>query len=442
MVRILGNATTGNVYSELPPVDLPRDTSTIRAAHKPWCVDCKRTGRELDTDQRCPQCARAAITRAEAAARRAAAEKEQRAAAKTAPTPATAAAATTTKPQRKPARPTPSPTSATAPSGPRKLPTEGKQGKPTTRSSAPRATSTSDVPDRGRTPGRAPGAGSSTTQGKNPPAAQETRPVVAGGPSKPVENRQPPPATPTARPTASQILDAQVDHAGQLLRSTASHPHPAVAAARTAVVAALEALHLLAELTPAAPVTPPVDAAAPRPTPATLQRRSGPDRIVLPADQIIAAYRAGQTTGEIAATHACSAPTISRLLEEHGIPRRGAPIPRSADLVEQVRQLYVDENLTQIEVGQRLGIGHKVVQSVMTEAGIDRRPAKARQGADNAKTLKQRIAELDTTAAEIKLWAIAAGHLPAMHRGLPARALVEKFAAAHAPQLDNTAQPA
>ncbi|AJR18464.1 hypothetical protein GUY44_07010 [Pimelobacter simplex] len=419
MVQVLGNATTGGNYTDMPPVDLPRDTSTIRAAHQPWCADCKRKGRELDDDGRCPQCARAAITRAEGAARRAAAEEAQQAAEK-------AARATTTK------RPAPTPAPAPTKPATTELPTEGKQGKPTTRSSAPRATSTSDVRS---TPGRAPGAGSSTTQGKNPPAAQETRPVVAGGPSKPVENRQPPAPS---RPTASQILDAQVDHAGQLLRSTASHPHPAVAAARAAVVAALEALHLLAELTPAAPPAPPppatpaVDAAAPRPTPATPQRRSGPERMVLPAEQIVAAYRAGQTTGEIAAAHGCSAPTIGRLLEEHGVPRRGAPVPRSADLVEQVRRLYVDENLTQIEVGQRLGIGLKVVQSVMAKADIERRPAKARQGADNARTLKQRIADLHTTAAEIKLWAIAAGHLPAMHRGLPARALVEKFAAAHA----------
>lgn len=62
---------------------------------------------------------------------------------------------------------------------PDELPTEGKRGQPTTRSSAPRATSTSDAD---RAPGRAPGAGPSTHREKNPPAARETRPDAAGGP--------------------------------------------------------------------------------------------------------------------------------------------------------------------------------------------------------------------------------------------------------------------
>jgi hypothetical protein len=58
------------------------------------------------------------------------------------------------------------------------LPEAVNQGEPTTRSSAPRATSTSS------TPGRAPGAGSVTSQ-KNPPPAREMRPAADGGPSKP-----------------------------------------------------------------------------------------------------------------------------------------------------------------------------------------------------------------------------------------------------------------
>ncbi|MCW2757004.1 MAG: hypothetical protein JWO46_750 [Nocardioidaceae bacterium] len=58
------------------------------------------------------------------------------------------------------------------------LPTEGNQGQPTTRRSAPRATSTSS------TSGRAPDAGSSThRRSTTPPSARETRPVADGGPS-------------------------------------------------------------------------------------------------------------------------------------------------------------------------------------------------------------------------------------------------------------------
>jgi hypothetical protein len=60
---------------------------------------------------------------------------------------------------------------------PAELPTEGKQGQPTTRRSAPRAISTSS------TTGRAPVAGSSAHREKNPPSTRETRPAVDGGPA-------------------------------------------------------------------------------------------------------------------------------------------------------------------------------------------------------------------------------------------------------------------
>ncbi|WGX98753.1 hypothetical protein [Nocardioides sp. L-11A] len=403
MVQVLGNATTGNVYNDSPAqLDLPRDTSTTRAAHQPWCVDCKRKGRDLDDNQRCPQCARAAITRAAGEARRAA-EEQARAEAEAA---AKAAAKKT---------PAPQPASAT----PHQPPKEGKQGKPTTRSSAPRATSTSDVPDRGRTPGRAPGAGSSTHREKNPPAARETRPVAAGGPSGQVGNR--------ATPTAAQILDAQLDHARDLLRTTAAHPHPAVAAARTAVVAALEALHLLVELTPATPATK-------RPARAgrDVVPGAGGRRIDLPATDVITAYQAGQTMQQIGEHYGVSHMTVRRCLIDHNIPRRKTPVEHAPELVEQVRRLYEDEQLTQVEIAEKIGRSTKAVQNIMTAAGIDRRPAKARRGRDNAIALKDRITELGTNAAEIRRWAIAVGHLqPGAHRGLPPRSLVEKYAAAH-----------
>lgn len=57
---------------------------------------------------------------------------------------------------------------------PNEPPTEGNQGKPTTRRSAPRATQTSS------TTGRAPVAGPSTHR-ENPPSARETRPAADGG---------------------------------------------------------------------------------------------------------------------------------------------------------------------------------------------------------------------------------------------------------------------
>lgn len=408
MVQVLGQATNGGVYNDhASRVDLPRDTSNTRAAHRPWCVDCKRKGRELDADQRCPQCARAALTRAAGEARRAA-EEQARAEAQAAAKAQTAARQIATP------KTAPRPAPETAPTTHTELPTEGKQGKPTTRSSAPRATSTSS------TSGRAPDAGPSTTEGKNPPAAQETRPAAAAGPSDQVENR--------ATPTAAQILDAQIDHAAGLLRTTATHRHPAVIAARTAVVAALEALHLLVELTPTPTTTPDGPARAAR----NVVPGAGGRRIDLPSSEVVAAYRAGQTMQEIGDRYGVSHMTVRRCLVDNGVPRRGTPIEHTPELIEQVRHLYENEHLTQAEIGERLGRSTKAVQNLMTAAGIDRRAAKARRGRDNAVALKERIAALGVTAADIKAWAITAGHLPpGSHRGLPAQALIDKYAAAH-----------
>lgn len=77
MVQTLGNATGGNTYGTVT-VDLPRDTAAIRPSHKPWCTRCKRTGRDLNTDQMCEPCARAAVSAAALRVRWAEAEKAEK----------------------------------------------------------------------------------------------------------------------------------------------------------------------------------------------------------------------------------------------------------------------------------------------------------------------------------------------------------------------------
>lgn len=105
MVTTLGNAIAGNAYGNRH-YPLPQfDTALVRAPHKPWCADCKRTDRgALDGDGVCERCAKARVTRAEQRARWAEAEKaelaEQRAAS-TKRTPAAKKAAP--KPKAKPA---------------------------------------------------------------------------------------------------------------------------------------------------------------------------------------------------------------------------------------------------------------------------------------------------------------------------------------------------
>lgn len=75
MVQSYGTVARGDGYNNVV-LDIPRVPSGIREAHQPWCVDCKVKGRELDVDGCCAQCSRARISRAAAAERIAAREKE------------------------------------------------------------------------------------------------------------------------------------------------------------------------------------------------------------------------------------------------------------------------------------------------------------------------------------------------------------------------------
>lgn len=407
---------------------VPTITDTTRAAHKPWCVDCKRTVEPLDTDQLCEGCARAAITRAAAAARRAQEETERAAAAKAAPA-------------------TP------------ELPTEGQQGKPTTRTSAPRPTPASS------TTGTAPVAGPST-QGKNPPAAQDTRPAAAGG------------------PTPTQELDAQCTHASDVLRRTWQATNPATQALRTSAIAALEALHLVLELYP--------DQA---PTTGTRPTRPARSRIALPGEAIADAYLAGTSVADLAQQYDVSPPTITRHLDELGVTRRKQKVSYDADLIEAVRARYVDQQMTQDQVADALGLTPKVVQTAMVKGGIPAResaiersargvghPLKipyadhpsitrryqegesapaiaatygvtptsiyqvlrkhgvtkrhrqkslAQSGNHYASTLREQLTDLGITSHQVKTWALHNGLLDRITRGLPSQRLLEAYAEAH-----------
>lgn len=264
-----------------------------------------------------------------------------------------------------------------------KLPTAGNQGEPTTRPSAPRATSTSS------TSGRAPDAGSAAHREKNPPATQETRPAVAGGPDS---------YTPEAN------LDAQLAHAARVLRTTAASAHPAVVAARTAAIGTLESLHLVHELTktPVAASSKGVNAAtghtsaagigkgkpARRPAPAgpTTTRRAAAD---IDEAAVIREYQVdGDSAPTIAGRHGCTPKRIRSILDRHGIARRDDRGTKSGgkrkaddpDFIAAVRRLYVDQQLTQSAVAEQLGVSVKVVWRVIRNASdIEARPSASAQ---------------------------------------------------------------
>lgn len=167
---------------------------------------------------------------------------------------------------------------------------------------------------------------------------------------------------------------------------------------------------------------------------------------------------------------------------------RGGSKPKvyDPDLVEQVRELYARQGLTQAETGERLGISSKVVWRIVkttprhrrprlrlrplrgrhrSQAEIVRRyqageaaPAIARDydctsaaiyyvlrkhgiserhghrsgpGHDGALALKAAIAETGATSREIKAWGLQHGLLDEIRRGLPPLRLVAAYADAH-----------
>lgn len=243
------------------------------------------------------------------------------------------------------------------PPKPPKLPKEGKQGKPTTRSSAPRASTTSEVPD---TPGRAPGAGPSTTREKNPAATQETRPVVAAG----------------TLDTFQQLRDqlaAAVDALDTFLHththtSIETSPQPEAApekpqaAGSTTTSEAVDTSRAVRTAL-ATPVR------TRRPT----ARGPRPEKITLDTAAIVAGYAAGKSLVQLGLEFGVSHPVIARHLDAAGVVRRNQRHAYTPEFLAQVRSLYVDEGLGQLEVAARLNVGLHVIQNAMRHGNIPAR---------------------------------------------------------------------
>lgn len=257
-----------------------------------------------------------------------------------------------------------------------------------------------------------------------------------------------PSTTKTASPSASTATDAPdvVDYCHQLLRDTTRDPRPLVQVLRSNALSALAALDLVANpIDDTTPLTP-VVASAPAPAglpvrgdgdAATGQtkrkppaRRNGPERLQLPADTVNR-YLAGATTGQLAADLGVSIPTVRRWLLEHGVQLRAARINYTPELIEAVRTRYIDHHMTQGEIANDLDVSTKVVQTAMNLAGIDRREAKARVAADNARGLKNRLTDLGVTSHQVKTWALEQSLIDHITTGLPKTTLVDAYTAAH-----------
>lgn len=100
---------------------------------------------------------------------------------------------------------------------------------------------------------------------------------------------------------------------------------------------------------------------------------------------IVRRYQDGQTIPAIAKALHHNTMTVRRHLLDAGVQLRDDRHTHSgkhnhtktypAELVDQVRRLYLDEQMSQTEVAQRLGIGTHVVQRLMDRHHIPARPA-------------------------------------------------------------------
>lgn len=113
------------------------------------------------------------------------------------------------------------------------------------------------------------------------------------------------------------------------------------------------------------------------------------------------------------------------------------------EFVADVRRLYLDHGLTQAETAQQLGVSPKVIYTTMAKHKIPARPDAFSPGGrgrvNPVEGLKARIDALDTTAREIKEWAIRQGLLHEMQVGLPPSRIIDAFIKAAGVEIERPA---
>lgn len=133
--------------------------------------------------------------------------------------------------------------------------------------------------------------------------------------------------------------------------------------------------------------------------------------------EIVAAYTAGQSPPEIAATFGRTPATIRRAVARAGVPMRddrvlrsgGTQKPDDPALVAQIRDLYA-QGLTQAQVAERLGSGVHLVQGLMARNSIETRPDA--RGQARTATVPRKPPRTFDTAAHARSLAAAAARRP------------------------------
>lgn len=102
------------------------------------------------------------------------------------------------------------------------------------------------------------------------------------------------------------------------------------------------------------------------------QHRKGP-----PTDTLIAEYRAGATTTELAAKYSMHHTAIGGRLRRAGVeirPARARALYDNGPQVQEAIRLYCKEGISMATIARRLGTSHSTVQRALAEFGVATRP--------------------------------------------------------------------
>lgn len=294
-----------------------------------------------------------------------------------------------------------------------KPPMAGKQGKPTTWRSAPRANQASS------TTGRAPVAGPANTEERNPEPAQETRPAAGSG--LPHDPRCGQPLTGGGAPRGWVLM--------RIVGAGTPRRYCSTGCARAALV---ERPTIREPRNPNRVTTP----------------RQNAGRTTIDAAEVIRRYRDGQTIPAIADQLGHTRKALRAIIntaaaagqvdkrDDRSTHSGGQPKSYDQALVERVRRLYTLHRLTQEQVAEQIGTSAKVVQNIMARHDIEARPAVTLPGHTDhgpgvaTKQRIQQIADAGATVPEVRAWAAANG-IPCGVRGTPAKTVVDAYLAAH-----------
>lgn len=159
-------------------------------------------------------------------------------------------------------------------------------------------------------------------------------------------------------------------------------------------------------------------------------------------EALIEDYKTGQSLPKLAEKYDVSRGRIRNILKHHGIEIRDDRATNSggrnkaefpAELVDQVRRLYIDEELSRTQVAAAVGMTVTRVETLMRNHGIAARQRQSGVG-DGAKGLKAQMRDLGVTARDVKMWALGRGLIDdATKTGIPSQRLVDAYAEAQAP---------